>query len=103
MPRLIVQHAMAADAPAAVPVMASKSLKLSVAGTEITADLQSKISKDDLYGRVVQIVEQEGRPLERGWLLPDGSMFRKSQIAMTSVDPEGSPAESPAIQCAGQT
>jgi len=83
--------------------MASKSLKLSVAGTEIAADLQSKISKDDLYGRVVHIVEQEGRTLERGWLLPDGSMFRKSQIAMTSVDPEGSPAESPAIQCAGQT
>ncbi|HEX2751230.1 MAG TPA: hypothetical protein VHM91_24685 [Verrucomicrobiales bacterium] len=83
--------------------MASKSLKLSVAGAEVAADLQSKISKDDLYGRVVQIVEQEGRALERGWLLPDGSLFRKSQIAMTAVDPEGSPAESPAIQSAGQT
>lgn len=85
------------------PFMASKSLKLNVAGTEVAADLQSKISKDDLYGRVVQIVEQDGRTLERGWLLPDGAMFRKSQIAMTSMDPEGSPSETPAIQSAGQT
>src|SRR5262245_10026096 len=83
--------------------MASKSLKLSVAGTEFAAELQSKISKDDLYGRVVHIVEQDGKTLERGWLLPDGSLFRKSQIASTSVDPDGSPAETPSIQSAGQT
>ena len=40
--------------------------------------------------------------MERGWLLPDGTTLRKSQVAMTSVDPEGSPAEPPEIQCAGQ-
>ena len=82
--------------------MPAKSLKISVAGAEIAADLHSKVSKDDLYGRVVQKVEQDGRELERGWLLPDGSLFRKSQIAMTSMDPDGSPAETPAIQSAGQ-
>lgn len=82
--------------------MASKALSLNVAGTEIAAALQSKVGKDDLYGRVVHIVEQDGRPMERGWLLPDGSMFRKSQVAMTSADPDGSPAESPEMQCAGQ-
>src|SRR5262245_18456350 len=81
--------------------MASKSLKLNVAGKEIAADLQSKISTDDLYGRVVNAVEQGGKVMERGWLLPDGSTYRKSQVAMTSVDPEGSPAESPEIQSAG--
>jgi hypothetical protein len=84
-------------------LMASKTLKLNVAGCEIAADLQSKVGKDDLYGRVAHVVEQDGRPMERGWLLPDGSMFRKSQVAMTSVDPEGSPAETPVIQCAGVT
>jgi len=82
--------------------MAAKSLKLSVSGKEITAALESKISKDDLYGRVDHLVEQGGQRLERGWLLPDGSTFRKSQVAMTSVDAEGSPAESPEIHCAGQ-
>lgn len=82
--------------------MAAKTLKLTVGGKEIPATLDSKISKDDLYGRVDHVVEQNGKRLERGWLLPDGSTFRKNQIAMTSVDPEGSPAESPEIQSAGQ-
>jgi hypothetical protein len=82
--------------------MASKTLKLNVGGKELAAILESKVGKDDLYGRVEHIVEQGGRRLERGWLLPDGSTFRKSQVAMTSVDPEGSPAEPPEIQSAGQ-
>lgn len=82
--------------------MAAKTLNLNVDGKEVAASLESKISKDDLYGRVDHIVEQAGRRLERGWLLPDGATFRKSQVAMTSVDPEGSPAESPETQCAGQ-
>jgi hypothetical protein len=37
--------------------MAVKTLKLTVAGKEIAANLESKISKDDLYGRVVHIVD----------------------------------------------
>src|SRR5262245_56877635 len=82
--------------------MAVKTLKLNVGGKEVAASLESKISKDDLYGRVEHLVEANGKRLERGWLLPDGSTFRKSQIAVTSVDPEGSPAESPEIHCAGQ-
>jgi len=82
--------------------MAAKIIKLSVAGKEIAANLQSKIGKDDLYGRVEHVVEQGGKRMERGWLLPDGATFRKSQVAMTSVDPEGSPAEPPEIQSAGQ-
>jgi hypothetical protein len=83
-------------------LMAVKTLKINVSGKEIAANLESKIDKDDLYGRVDHIVEQAGKRLERGWLLPDGVTYRKSQVAMTSVDPEGSPAESPEIRCAGQ-
>src|SRR4051812_8775237 len=82
--------------------MAAKSLKLSVAGKEVTAELQSKIGKDDLYGRVERVIEQGGQRMERGWLLPDGTTLRKSQVMSTSVDAEGSPAEPLAIQCAGQ-
>ena len=82
--------------------MAAKIIKLSVACKEIAANLQSKIGKDDLYGRVEHVVEQGGKRMERGWLLPDGETVRKSQVAMTSVDPEGSPAESPQIHSAGQ-
>lgn len=81
--------------------MASKSLKLCIAGSEVTADLQSKVSKDDLYGRVARVIEQDGKTLERGYLLPDGTILRKSQVAMTSVDPEGSPAEAVETRSAG--
>jgi hypothetical protein len=82
--------------------MAAKSLKLKVAEQEITAELQSKVAKDDLYGRVERIVEQGGRRMERGYLLPDGTTLRRAQVAMTPVDPEGSPADVVEIQCAGQ-
>jgi len=82
--------------------MAAKILKLKVAGQAIEASLQSKVGKDDLYGRVEHEVEQDGKRMERGWLLPDGVTLRRSQVAMTSVDPEGSPAEPPEVQCAGQ-
>jgi hypothetical protein len=82
--------------------MPSKALKLKIAGKEIDATLESKVSKDDLYGRVAHVVEQGGKAMERGWLLPDGAILRKSQVAMTSIDPEGSPAESPEIFSAGQ-
>src|ERR1051325_10814806 len=82
--------------------MAAKSLKFSLGGKEVATELQSKVGKDDLYGRVEHIVEQGGKRMERGWLLPDGATFRKSQVAMTSVDPEGSPAEPAEIHSAGQ-
>lgn len=82
--------------------MATKSLKLNVGGKEIDASLDSKIGKDDLYGRVDRIVEQGGKRLERGWLLPDGITYRKSQVSMTGVDPDGSPAEPTEVRCAGQ-
>jgi hypothetical protein len=82
--------------------MPAKILKLTVAGREIAASLEAKIGKDDLYGRVVHVVEQDGKRLERGWLLPDGTMYRKAQVTVTSIDPGGSPAESPEVHCAGQ-
>jgi hypothetical protein len=82
--------------------MAAKSLKLNVAGKEVIAELQSKVGKDDLYGRVEHIVEQGGQRMERGWLLPDGTTLRKIQVTTTSVDPEGSPAEPLEIRSAGQ-
>jgi hypothetical protein len=82
--------------------MAAKSLKFNLAGKELVAELQSKVGKDDLYGRVEHIVEQGGKRMERGWLMPDGTTLRKSQVSTTSVDPEGSPADTPEIQSAGQ-
>jgi hypothetical protein len=82
--------------------MAAKPLKFKIGGQEITTELSSKVAKDDLYGRVEHVVEQNGKRMERGYLLPDGITLRRAQVAMTPVDPEGSPAEAVEIQCAGQ-
>jgi hypothetical protein len=82
--------------------MAAKSLKFSLGGKELATELQSKVGKDDLYGRVEHIVEQGGKRMERGWLMPDGTTLRKSQVSTVSVDPEGSPADAAEIQSAGQ-
>ena len=82
--------------------MASKALKFKISDKEIVAELQSKVGKDDLYGRVVHVVEQNGKRLERGFLLPDGAMFRKGQVSASYIDPEGSPAEPTEVRCAGQ-
>lgn len=82
--------------------MPAKPLKLDVAGKEVSATLESKITKDDLYGRVDHVVEQEGRRMEKGWLLPDGTTLRKSQVTMAAIDPDGSPADPVEVQCAGQ-
>jgi hypothetical protein len=82
--------------------MAAKTLKLKVSGKPVEATLQSKVGKDDLYGRVECEVQQNGKRLERGWLLPDGTKFRRGQVMSTSLDPEGSPADPPEIHSAGQ-
>jgi hypothetical protein len=82
--------------------MPAKTLKLIVAGAEVAATLESKVTKDDLYGRVDLVVEQNGKRMERGYLLPDGTTLRRSQVATMSVDPDGSPAEPVEIRSAGQ-
>lgn len=81
--------------------MASKTIKLRAPGREIDASLQPKIGKEDLYGRIEHRVEHNGVALERGWLLPEGVIIHKSRVAMTGVDPEGSPVETPLVFCAG--
>ena len=60
--------------------MAAKSLKLSVGGKEIAATLESKIGKDDLYGRVDHFVEQGGQRLERGFKAAPQLRFQHASV-----------------------
>ena len=59
----------------------------------IAASLGDKVTKDALYGEVRPIVEEGGQALERAYLMPDGTLLRRSQIANIAADPEGSPTE----------
>jgi hypothetical protein len=55
--------------------------------------LGEKVTKDALYGEVRTIVEKDGAPLERGYLLPDGTLLRRAQMASIGADGEGTPVE----------
>jgi len=70
-----------------------KPLEFSLSGTAIMAGLGEKVTKDALYGEVRFSVEKDGRPLERGSLLPDGTLLRRAQMSNISADPEGTPVE----------
>lgn len=70
-----------------------KDLTFSINEQALPAALGSKVTKDQLYGDVIKLVEKEGRKLQRGYLMPDGDLVRRSQLASVAVDPEGTPVE----------
>jgi hypothetical protein len=70
-----------------------KPLEFSLSGSAIAAGLGEKVTKDALYGEVRSIVEKDGRELERGYLLPDGTLLRRAQMSSIAADPEGTPVE----------
>ncbi|HAB14887.1 MAG TPA: hypothetical protein PLX89_20305 [Verrucomicrobiota bacterium] len=72
-----------------------KEIKFSLGGATAVAFLGGKITPEDLYGAVKTLVEKEGRPLESGYLSPDGRLLRRQQISTVNLDPEGSPVEAP--------
>lgn len=72
-----------------------KPLQFSLSGAAVNTALGEKVTKDALYGEVRAIVEKDGRPLERGYLLPDGTLLRRTQISSIAADPEGTPVETP--------
>jgi hypothetical protein len=59
----------------------------------LSAYLESKVNKSDLYGRASVVVEKDGRRLQKGTLLSDGTLVRKEEITMLSLDPGGTPVE----------
>lgn len=71
-----------------------KEIKFKLEGSDASAQLGSKVTKEDLYGDIRKIVEKDGRRLERGYLLPEGVVVRRSQVSSVSVDPEGTATES---------
>lgn len=72
-----------------------KELRFNLDGSPLVARLDSKITRESLYGDIETIVEKDGRRLASGYLLPDGRMLRRSQIANVALDPEGTPVEPP--------
>lgn len=70
-----------------------KEIKFALDSATVSLMLGDKITKDALYGEVRKVVEKDGRPLERGVLLPDGTLLRRSQMSSVAADAEGSPVE----------
>lgn len=70
-----------------------KPIEFSLSGAPVALALGEKVTKDALYGEVRTIVEKDGKPLERGYLLPDGTLLRRTQMSSIAADPEGTPTE----------
>src|ERR1044071_8320444 len=74
-----------------------REIKFNLNGGSTPAQLGSKVSKEDLYGDVKKIVEKDGKRLERGYLLPEGTVLRRAQVSSVSVDPEGTTTEAAVV------
>lgn len=72
-----------------------KELRFTLDGAPVVVRLDAKITKEALYGGVETVVEKDGRRLAPGYLLPDGQMLRRGQIAYAALDPEGTPVDPP--------
>src|SRR5436305_13091549 len=72
-----------------------KPIRFSLGDAVLSGALDSKVSKDDLYGRAAVVVEKEGRRLQKGTLLADGTLLRKEEITTIAIDAEGTPVEPP--------
>jgi hypothetical protein len=70
-----------------------KTIQFQLGDTLVSAYLESKVNKSDLYGRASVVVEKEGRRLQKGTLLADGTLVRKEEITTLALDPEGTPVE----------
>lgn len=79
-----------------------KEVKFKLADGTASTQLGNKISKEDLYGNVRKIVEKDGQYLERGYLSPTGRLLQRAQISNLSVDPDGTPLETPLVLLDGQ-
>jgi hypothetical protein len=72
-----------------------KSIQFNLSGSTVSAELEKKITKEDLYGKVSVIAEKDSQPLQRCYLLPDGRIILRNQVSNAKTDPEGSLVEDP--------
>jgi hypothetical protein len=73
-----------------------KPIQFNLNGSTVSVELEKKIYKEDLYGKISTLAEKDGRPLVKGYLEPDGEVLLRSQISSAKVDPLGSLVEDPA-------
>lgn len=78
-----------------------KEITFSLNGQRLAAELESQVSKRDLYGYSKKSVEKEGHRLARGYLSPEGQLLRQRELSSVRLDPEGTPVEEPTVLISG--
>lgn len=79
-----------------------RDLRFLLAGQALGAGLGTKVDKRALYGYARRVVEKDGKPLNRCWLLADGAILPRGAIGSLRVDPLGSPEGAPEARLDGQ-
>ncbi len=70
-----------------------KVIQFNLDGQQLSVELEKKIYREDLYGKVTTLAEQDGRALKKCYLRPDGTSILRSQLSSVKVDPLGTPVE----------
>jgi hypothetical protein len=80
-----------------------KPIQFKLADAAVSVELEKKVYKEDLYGKVTTLAESGGKFLKKCYLMPDGRLLQRSQLSTAKVDPEGTAVEEPTYFLGAET
>ena len=79
----------------------AKAISFKLGETTLSLALGGKVEKSALYGKARRIAEKDGKELQRGVLLADGTLLARSAISYPRADDLGTPIEAPVAHIHG--
>jgi len=74
--------------------MAEKIIKVEFEGKPVALETGTTIKREDLYGKQKKSVEQDGIPLKKVILTPEGEIYNPEDFTLQKIDSEGAIAGS---------
>jgi hypothetical protein len=78
--------------------MAEKIIKVEFGGNPVPLETGATIKREDLYGKQKKSVEQDGAPLEKVILTPEGEIYSPEFFTLQKIDSDGA-IEGPTTIC----
>lgn len=79
----------------------AKTISFTLGDATLNLALAGKVDKAALYGKAKRIAEKDGKELQRGVLLADGTLLPRSAISYPRADDLGTPIEPPVAHVHG--
>lgn len=81
----------------------AKAISFKLGDATLSLGLGGKVDKAALYGKAKRVAEKDGKELQRGVLLADGTLLARSAISYPRADDLGTPVEAPVAHIHGST